>query len=414
MRITQAFRQYGVELLNPQFTYSAISEEPRQVIVSLWEHDFSPGRLSYESGTTYWKGAGKHTFLKHLRLSFEQNIPIRVVVASSDDPREVELGNATRLTNDFEPDFTLVGRVETLEADGFKLTFEHTGQLPIGEDERRRKVSAKYWHVAEAVAALQEPSSLAQIQHWLSQNYGEDDHSDLGANLSFLTVNDANRRHFDKSRKNWHSDSGHPRDRLFRQGKRRSVTYQVFRPEIHGHWDLQRNGVGDWEAVQLPESEIVLAETEALGHAFEHLPPLDSDYDARVWALTAVAQRRGQSTFRDQLLEAYERRCAITGSNAIAVLEAAHICPYRGDHTNRVDNGLLLRADIHTLFDLGLIWVTPEFHIAVAPSLIGIDYEDLDGKFLRLPSAHSLHPNPEHLANHARLAKAKSGLHVTA
>ncbi|MBE2321408.1 HNH endonuclease, partial [Solirubrobacter sp. CPCC 204708] len=87
-----------------------------------------------------------------------------------------------------------------------------------------------------------------------------------------------------------------------------------------------------------------------------------------MWTLTAVAQRRGQSTFRNQLLEAYDLRCAITGSNAVAVLEAAHICPYRGDHTNRVDNGLLLRADIHTLFDLGLIWVTPEHHITVAPS----------------------------------------------
>lgn len=68
----------------------------------------------------------------------------------------------------------------------------------------------------------------------------------------------------------------------------------------------------------------------------------------------AIAYRRGQSVFRRDLMYAYSSVCAVTGTTASDVLEAAHIYPYRGAHTNRVDNGLLLRADIHTLFDLNM------------------------------------------------------------
>src|SRR5205823_2979542 len=67
------------------------------------------------------------------------------------------------------------------------------------------------------------------------------------------------------------------------------------------------------------------------------------------------ASRQGQFAFRAALIEAYGGRCAMTGCDILEVLEAAHIVPYRGPSTNAVSNGLLLRADIHTLFDLGLI-----------------------------------------------------------
>lgn len=148
-------------------------------------------------------------------------------------------------------------------------------------------------------------------------------------------------------------------------------------------------------------SEQARIEAEAESQAFVQLPPLDSDHDARVWALRAVAQRRGQATFRAKLLEAYDRRCAITGCTADAVLEAAHILPYRGEHTNRVDNGLLLRADIHTLFDLGLLWVMDSMRVAISPTLRGTDYEGLEGQELRLPELPAHHPNVAHLAAHA-------------
>src|SRR5258708_33905690 len=81
--------------------------------------------------------------------------------------------------------------------------------------------------------------------------------------------------------------------------------------------------------------------------------------DARKRILAAIVQRQGQGQFRKQLLDAYQRSCAVTGPNVAEVLEAAHNIPYLGTKTNCVTNGLLLRADIQTLFDLYLITGEP-------------------------------------------------------
>ncbi len=409
MRLTEAFRRYGVELTNPLFTSSAVSENPPQVILSLWKHSFNEDMTRYETGTAGWKGAGKAIFHRHLRRAMDEGLPLRVIVASTDDPDEIVAGNATQTENDFEPDFELVGRVVRLEDNELELAFERIGSPPEAVIVERTRSGVKYWHVAEAVEALGKPVRTGEIAAWLAQHYSHEDHSDLGANLAFLTVNDANRRHYDRSRKNWRSDGGHPRDRLFRQGRQRATTYELFRPAIHGHWDLQPNADGKWEAVPLPSTVLGSAEAQAQDQAFDHLPPLDSDHDARVWAMTAIAQRQGQGTFRAKILEAYGQRCAISGCNAVAVLEAAHILPYRGEHTHRVDNGLLLRSDLHTLFDLGLLWITPEQQVAIAPSLEGTDYEALNGQALRLPERAEHHPNPAHLAQHAGVAQEKLG-----
>ena len=82
--------------------------------------------------------------------------------------------------------------------------------------------------------------------------------------------------------------------------------------------------------------------------------------DGRQKIFSAVLRRQGQQAFRRKLLQAYRNRCAITGCETRWVLEAAHITPYRGTKTNNLANGLILRADIHTLFDLGLISVDPD------------------------------------------------------
>jgi hypothetical protein len=81
--------------------------------------------------------------------------------------------------------------------------------------------------------------------------------------------------------------------------------------------------------------------------------------DARRRILAAIVLRQGQWGFRERLLAAYQRACAVTGCDVVEALEAAHIIAYLGPKTNYVTNGLLLRADIHTLFDLGLIAVQP-------------------------------------------------------
>src|SRR5262249_1774663 len=82
--------------------------------------------------------------------------------------------------------------------------------------------------------------------------------------------------------------------------------------------------------------------------------------DARNRILSSIGRRRGERAFRQYLLAAYEGRCAFSGCAVEAVLEAAHIVPYMGPETNHPGNGLLLRADLHTLFDLQLVVACPQ------------------------------------------------------
>ena len=123
--------------------------------------------------------------------------------------------------------------------------------------------------------------------------------------------------------------------------------------------------------------------------------------DARERISRMMAQRRGQPAFRNALLDAYDRKCAITGCEVVEVLEAAHILPYRGPDTNKVVNGLLLRADVHTLFDSGLIAVdVKNMTVLVDKSLEGSEYWTLRGQKLRLPSDTEQRPNCEVLKMH--------------
>lgn len=108
----------------------------------------------------------------------------------------------------------------------------------------------------------------------------------------------------------------------------------------------------------------------------------DLSEDLRVRTLQLIDLRRGQPAFRRALLQAYNGTCAVTGTAMERVLEAAHIAPYKGAHTNDVTNGLLLRADIHTLFDLHLLTVTEEHIVRVAPDVGEPEYERLDGQSL--------------------------------
>lgn len=76
--------------------------------------------------------------------------------------------------------------------------------------------------------------------------------------------------------------------------------------------------------------------------------------------------RLGQGAFRVLVTEAYDRRCAITGERTLPVLEAAHIKPYSETGPHMVSNGLLLRSDLHTLFDDGYVTVSDDFRIRVS------------------------------------------------
>ena len=116
--------------------------------------------------------------------------------------------------------------------------------------------------------------------------------------------------------------------------------------------------------------------------------------------LRAIKTRRGQPDFRKRLLEAYGNRCAVTGCEVLSVLEAAHINPHANGTDWETDNGLPLRADIHTLFDLRLLSLTPDCCIQISDQLSGSAYEEFHGKMIHLPLNRDHYPAPAKLAKH--------------
>lgn len=139
---------------------------------------------------------------------------------------------------------------------------------------------------------------------------------------------------------------------------------------------------------------------------------------ARETTLRAIAVRRGQSGFRQRLINAYSGQCAVSGAAPLEVLEAAHIIPYRGEDTNVTQNGLLLRADWHTLFDLGYWWIEDDYTIGVSDVLKGSVYHGLDGHHLNLPDTQKDFPSveaiQEHRATTAKTTKANKAVLPTA
>ena len=123
--------------------------------------------------------------------------------------------------------------------------------------------------------------------------------------------------------------------------------------------------------------------------------------DARKLVVRATLQRQGQQGFRYTLLSAYAGRCCVSDTNVPEVLEAAHIIPYRDLQNNQPANGLLLRADIHTLFDLGHIAVdTSAMDVVVSPQMRDSEYGELAGRRLVVPHERLLRPNVGALDRH--------------
>lgn len=131
-----------------------------------------------------------------------------------------------------------------------------------------------------------------------------------------------------------------------------------------------------------PEAEAERMAWPGAGH--EEVP--DSDYDARVRMLAEIARRQGQPAFRARLLAAYGGRCAVTGCDVPDALEAAHLRPYRGPASNAVTNGILLRADLHTLLDKQLIAIRPDSRsLELSHELQGTAYSSLADKRISDP-----------------------------
>lgn len=152
------------------------------------------------------------------------------------------------------------------------------------------------------------------------------------------------------------------------------------------------------------------AEGQAIWSAvLRHLQPAIADQvqeGPRYGADYLTRARLGQGAFRVLVTDAYQRRCAISGEKTLPVLEAAHIQPFaeRGPHL--VANGLLLRSDLHTLFDRGYITVTEELRVEVSPRIKeefsnGRAYYQHHGQRLAvMPRSASEHPSAGFLRWH--------------
>ena len=126
---------------------------------------------------------------------------------------------------------------------------------------------------------------------------------------------------------------------------------------------------------------------------------------ARFGSPVSVRPRLGQGSFRIAVTEAYDRACAVTTEHSLPVLEAAHIQPYADGGEHRVKNGLLLRTDIHRLFDRGYVTVTPELRFEVGTRLRdewhnGRDYYRLQGRRVYEPDLATERPDAELLNWH--------------
>ena len=119
-----------------------------------------------------------------------------------------------------------------------------------------------------------------------------------------------------------------------------------------------------------------------------------------------IRPRLGQGCFRIMVMDEYARRCAITGEKTLPVLEAAHIRPYSENGPHQVSNGILMRSDLHTLFDNGYLTLTKQFNVEVSRRIRdefsnGREYYALHGKpLVSIPQDPSNRPDPAFLEWH--------------
>lgn len=148
---------------------------------------------------------------------------------------------------------------------------------------------------------------------------------------------------------------------------------------------------------------------EELEKSFEKVSTDNSDdqkfdvynvIDARKKQERAIVIRQGQADFRKKVLDAYNHKCAISENNVEEVLEAAHIFPYKGKNTNTINNGILLRSDLHLLFDKKLIRINQDHIVEISPQLVNTVYKKYNGIKLRLPSELKNYPDTNALMSH--------------
>jgi putative restriction endonuclease len=148
------------------------------------------------------------------------------------------------------------------------------------------------------------------------------------------------------------------------------------------------------------ELELILRETGPAYVAPSRVA-LSEGEDARRRTMASIVLRRGQPEFRRSLLRAFGGVCPISGCNAEETLEAAHIKPYRGRASDRLGNGVVLRSDLHTLFDLGLVGIDAGAgEVRIAGRLRETTYGELGGTVVRLPGNGESGERARRLSSH--------------
>ncbi|WP_228894302.1 HNH endonuclease [Pseudoduganella aquatica] len=266
------------------------------------------------------------------------------------------------------------------------------------------------WRLAfDTVVQAGRPATSSELLGIIRQTVPNYRMSQLSPNLCTLSVNDYNRGHYQPHAAPRRSDGGHRYDLLFKTTASGLVRYEPYRSVVHGVFELfedpslTTNSKMRARPLTTGQLEDAILEAQADADRGARFDATDQ-IDARTRVSLSIVIRRGQPAFRAALLNAYGGACAITGTQDADVLEAAHIMPYMGDHTNHVTNGLLLRADVHTLFDLGKIWIEGHM-VCVAPQISAPEYRNLHGRPLRLPHDAKLHPSLKALTHHAVLAR---------
>ncbi|MBE9202562.1 HNH endonuclease [Synechocystis salina LEGE 06099] len=138
----------------------------------------------------------------------------------------------------------------------------------------------------------------------------------------------------------------------------------------------------------IPEPNIIFGYQNKL----KNLLDLTQLKDERIKIETTIVARQGQEKFRRQLLDIYGSKCLITKCDVEKAIDAAHIIPYLGIQGNQIENGLLLRSDIHNLFDLGLIAIDPDtLCVKISSKIESNYYEKLNNRRLeRTVDGHDL------------------------
>ena len=162
--------------------------------------------------------------------------------------------------------------------------------------------------------------------------------------------------------------------------------YEAGDAEGRALWDRLSEAMAQW-----PHA----AEREPAGHG-----PV-----ARYGEPAPVKPRLGQGAFRISVMDAYGRACAVSGGRVLPALEAAHIRPYADGGPHDVSNGILMRRDIHSVFDAGYVTIDLDLRFVVSERVKsdfnnGSEYRRLHGARLAVPARPGWAPSREALAWH--------------